>query len=320
MKKILKKYWFITGLVIVFLLTVADSTETLSGAGNWLKTHRGPDAVIILIFFISGLMLDAVQVKNGLMDVKGILIALILIFIAAPVIASILGLAPLSNGIKVGLFLVSVMPSTLSSGVVMTGAAGGNMAHALVITIISSILAVFTIPFSLGLLLNFVGGSKDVVIDKSAIMMKIAFFVLLPLCAGLGFNYFLKHLISRIGFQLQIANQFLILCMVWMGLSQSRQVIVDNTDMIGIIFILVFIFHGAMIMTAFFFTKQAGILPGKRESVIFMGGQKTLPLSVIIQVSLFPQFALALVVCVMHHIIHLMMDGYLVGRLTRKHH
>jgi hypothetical protein len=50
-------------------------------------------------------------------------------------------------------------------------------------------------------------------------------------------------------------------------------------------------------------------------SVLFVGGQKTLPLSVILQVSLFPQYGLALVACVMHHLIVLMMDGYLVGKL-----
>jgi hypothetical protein len=46
-----------------------------------------------------------------------------------------------------------------------------------------------------------------------------------------------------------------------------------------------------------------------------MDGQKTLPLSVILQVSLFPQYGLALVVCVVHHFVHLLMDGYLVGKL-----
>ena len=61
--------------------------------------------------------------------------------------------------------------------------------------------------------------------------------------------------------------------------------------------------------------EMAGIGPGRRESVIFMGGQKTLPLSVILQVTLFPTFGLALVVCVLHHIIHLIMDAYLVERL-----
>ncbi len=189
-----------------------------------------------------------------------------------------------------------------------------------VITIISNILAVFTIPVSLGLMLSFAGDFSSVVIDSYAIMTKNVFFVVLPLIMGFVINYFLKYILNRFSFYLQIANQCLILCMVWMGLSQSRQVIVNNTDMIGIIFFLVFVFHAIMLVLAFLFTKQAGILPGKRESVIFMGGQKTLPLSIIIQVSVFPQYALALVVCVTHHIVHLMMDGYLAGRLSRKEH
>jgi hypothetical protein len=32
MEQILKKFWFIFGLIIVFLLTIADFTGTLSGA------------------------------------------------------------------------------------------------------------------------------------------------------------------------------------------------------------------------------------------------------------------------------------------------
>ena len=57
---------------------------------------------------------------------------------------------------------------------------------------------------------------------------------------------------------------------------------------------------------------------GRRESVIFMGGQKTLPLSVILQVKLFPEYGIALAVCVLHHIIHLIMDGYLVEKLKHR--
>jgi len=51
---LIKKYWFIAGLVFVFMITVADTTGTVSGIGRWLKMHRGPDAVIVLIFFFSG--------------------------------------------------------------------------------------------------------------------------------------------------------------------------------------------------------------------------------------------------------------------------
>jgi sodium/bile acid cotransporter 7 len=78
---------------------------------------------------------------------------------------------------------------------------------------------------------------------------------------------------------------------------------------------LVVTFHGMLLAAAGVLTHLFRISKGKRESIIFMGGQKTLPLSIILQVSLFPQYGLALVVCVMHHLTQLLMDGYLVGKL-----
>ncbi len=88
--------------------------------------HRGPDAVIVLIFFFSGLILNARQIRSGVMDIKGIIAALIIIFLVAPVIGALFGAIPIDTGVVIGIFLVAVMPTTLSSGVVMTGAAGGN--------------------------------------------------------------------------------------------------------------------------------------------------------------------------------------------------
>jgi sodium/bile acid cotransporter 7 len=73
-----------------------------------------------------------------------------------------------------------------------------------------------------------------------------------------------------------------------------------------------------LLLFSFLFTKIFNIKKGQRESVIFMGGQKTLPLSVILQVTLFPQYGMALVVCVVHHIMHLIMDGYLVVKLKKQ--
>ena len=49
-----------------------------------------------------------------------------------------------------------------------------------------------------------------------------------------------------------------------------------------------------------------------------MGGQKTLPLSVILRISLFPDYSITLLVSVVHHIVHLMVDGYLVERLKTR--
>ena len=315
MHDLIKKYWFLAGLLLVFAVTVADTSETVSGVGRWFKMHRGPETVIVLIFFFSGLILNARQIRSGLMDIKGLVIALAIIFLVAPITAASIGLAPLDTGIKIGIFLVAVMPTTLSSGVVMTGAAGGNMAHALAITIMANGLAVFTIPVALALLLNLVGGTTVVYIDKPAIMIKLGFIVLLPLCTGLLIKFFAKSFIERFALKLQVLNQWLVLGIVWMAMSQARDAIISGGGSVGIVFLLVFGFHGILLISAGLFTIFLKLGKGRRESVIFMGGQKTLPLSIILQVTLFPQYGLALVVCVLHHMIHLLMDGYLVGRL-----
>jgi len=320
LSNLIKKYWFIAGLVLVFVITVADTTETVSGIGRWFKMHRGPDAVIVLIFFFSGLILNAREIRSGLMDTKGIAIALVIIFLVSPITGALFGMASLSTGIKIGVFLVAVMPTTLSSGVVMTGAAGGNMAHALVITILANGLAVFTIPVALSLLLNLVGGTAVVAIDKLAIVIKLGFYVLLPLCTGLTIKFFTKSFMGRFALKLQVLNQWLVLGIVWMAMSQARDAIINSGGSVGIVFLLVFGFHGILLSCAGLFSKLLKLGRGRRESVIFMGSQKTLPLSVILQVSLFPQYGLALVVCVLHHMVHLLMDGYLVGRLRKIDH
>ncbi len=320
MNRLLKKYGFLAGLLIIFVATVLDTTETLSTIGKWFKSNHGPNAVIFLIFFSSGLLLNTGQLKSGLKDYKCILIALVIIYVAAPAIAVMFSLAPLPTGIKIGIFLVAVMPTTLSSGVVMTAAAGGNMAQALVITVLASGLSVLVIPFALSFLLTLIGDSTEITIDKAVIIVKIGLLVIFPLFMGMlaKFHEIVDIFARRFSATLQLMNQCLVLMIVWMALSEARHAIISGREMTGIIFISVFIFHGLLLVVAGQFVRFFKIGHGKRESILFMGGQKTLPLSVILQVSLFPQFGMALVVCVMHHIVHLIMDSFLVGRLRKK--
>lgn len=312
---LIKKYWFLIGLALVSALTLADVSNLLADAGKWSKAQHGPDIVICLVFLFSGMMLDTAHIRAGLTDIRGTVFALLLIFCAAPLISCVPGVLPVAPGIKIGLFLVAVMPTTMSSGVVMTGAAGGRMAHALVITVTANLLAVFTIPLTLPLLLSIAGNETAVVIDKAAVMTKIGIFVVLPLVAGLSMRTLLRSLVLAVSSRLQIANQLLILCIVWMGISQSKSVLLQAGGDLLLILLAVSGFHLALLAAAWCSLRFLAVPAGRRESILFMGIQKTLPLSVILQVTLFPQYGLALLVCVAHHFISLMIDGFLVGRL-----
>lgn len=303
------------GLVAVPMITAIDVNEWTVSIGRVLKAHHGPDVIILMIFFFSGWVLNAGQIKSGLVDIKGTVTALAIIFIAAPLVAWILGRLPLDDQIRTGLFIVAVMPSTLSSGVVMTAAAGGNMAHALMVTILANSAAVLTIPITLSLLLAGPEAASRIEIDKSDIMLKIGLFVLVPLLAGLWTRLKSGPMAAATQKTIQGINQVLILTVVWMAICHSRNTLVNNLGALAPIGGMVFGFHLLVILIALSVVRLTGLPSGRRESVILMGGQKTLPLSVIIQVSLFPDYGLALVVCVAHHIVHLIMDGYLVQRL-----
>jgi len=305
------------GLLAVCLTTVADGAGVLASAGRWIKNHNGPGFVVATIFLLSGFSLSPEQLKNGLVDVKGTLLAFSVIFVAAPLAAALLSFIPMGTGIVIGLFLVAVMPSTLSSGVVMTDAAGGSAAHALVTTIVANTLAVFTIPYALSFLLTLEGLSASVSIDKWAIMLKIGLLVVVPLVVGMVLKHYLPSPYERFGKKIYLVNQFLILFIVWIAMSQARSIMVSSGPTVGGIVALVFSFHGILLLTAWSLIRLSGRKKGARESILFMGGQKTLPLSVILQMSLFPSYGIALLVCVLHHIVHLIMDGYLVERLKR---
>ena len=314
MIRAIKRNWFIVALAGICVVTLIDFTGTLAGMGKWFKAHNGADAVICTIFLCSGLILKREEILAGLRDIRGAVIALVIIFGIAPLLAYVIGLLPLDPAVRIGLFLVSVMPTTMSSGVVMTGAAGGNIAHALLITVLANGLSIVTIPFSIALLLETVDA---VPIDKVRMMIQMALLVLLPLLLGLFLRPKKGALLTSLQRGIPILNQCLILAIVWMGLSDAKNTVLSGGVQVFMILVLSIVFHAVLLVAGFLAIRLFRIPKGRLESILFMGGQKTLPLSVLLQVKLFPQYGLALAFCVFHHFIHLMMDGYLVGRLNR---
>lgn len=312
----LKKQWFLLGLIFIFIFVLLEPTGILVKTGIALKNHNGPDILIFLIFLMSGLIIETEQIKSGIKDVKSTLTALLLIIIVSPVVAIMLSLVvPLDPGVMIGLFIVSVMPTTLSSGVVMTDKSGGNMAHALFITILSNIIAIISIPLIISFLLNFFLHGKNLSIDQQAIIIKLIFLVLLPLLSGMVLKQFFLSITPTQKQSLQVINQFLIIGIVFMSLSGTKEILLANASITVVIVPLMAGFHLILLLFAFMMIYFFNIDKGRRESVIFMGSQKTLPLSVMLQMVYFPEFGTALLVCVLHHIIHLMIDGYLCVKL-----
>jgi sodium/bile acid cotransporter 7 len=252
--------------------------------------------------------------------VKATILSLVVIIILAPVAALCLSLIPFDTGIIIGLFIVSVMPTTLSSGVVMTGTAGGNMAHALFVTIISNFVGILSIPVILSWLLSVLDFETKLDINQVAIIIKLSFLVLLPLFIGICAKIYVPYARYIPKLKLQIANQCMIIGIVFISVAGAKQVLMGKGIAFFYIVALVSVFHLILLGFSFILVRFFQIEKGRYESIIFMGSQKTLPLSVMIQVTYFSEFGIALLVCVVHHIVHLMIDGYLSTKMSSEHY
>jgi sodium/bile acid cotransporter 7 len=201
----------------------------------------------------------------------------------------------------------------------MTGIAGGNMAHALFVTILSNFIGIFSIPVILSILLSFFNQETALVIDQTAIITKLILLVLFPLMIGIiaRAKVFKTNQLAK--FKLQMLNQWMIIGVVFISLSGAKQVLLGKggTAIFHIV-MLVSAFHLILLGCSFLLVKFFRVEKGRCESIIFMGSQKTLALSVMIQVTYFNEFGTALLVCVSHHIVHLMMDGYLSAKMNHR--
>ncbi len=324
MVQTIKKQWFLLSLVLVFVAVIFDQSNSLVKIGIFLKNNHSPEGMIFLIFIISGLLIESDQIKAGIKDVQSTLLALTVIILVAPMAAGVLCIFPMETGVAIGLFIVAVMPTTLSSGIVMTGAAGGNMAHALFVTILSNFIGIFSIPVILSILLSFLHQEKELVIDQGAIITKLILLVLFPLIIGIVARAKVFNAEKLGKFKLQIINQWMIIGVVFISLAGAKQVLLGKGTAFFYILVMVSVFHLMLLGVSFLLVKIFKVEKGRCESVIFMGSQKTLALSVMIQVTYFNEFGIALLVCVSHHIVHLMVDGYLSvkmnSRLPAKNH
>lgn len=136
---------------------------------------------VVVIFFLSGVKLKTDEVKAAAQAWKALIFGLLSILVITPLLGFALIEIPFdTNEFAIGLALFAAMPTTISSGVVLTQEAKGNVALSLGLTVATNLLATVTVPFVLQL---FFTGS-DASIDAVNLLVKLLLTILLPLIVG----------------------------------------------------------------------------------------------------------------------------------------
>lgn len=186
-----------------------------------LKTLIVP--LLQIIMFGMGSQMSLNDFTGVIKMPKGVLIGVGSHYIIMPLVGfGIANIFDFPPEIKAGIILIGCVPSGLASNV-MSYIAGANLALAVTVGAISTLLSPFVTPFLMKTL-----GGQFIEVNFWSMMLDILNMIILPIVAGFIFNLFFKNEVKRKEMVLQLAVYLIILVLTNLVFMKSK-----NSDING---------------------------------------------------------------------------------------
>src|SRR5580704_3323835 len=194
LRKWIKTNGFILGLFAVVLLAFIFPEP--AARNGWLHPDLVQNVGIALILFLQGISMPLEKVKKGAGNWKLHLIIQSFTFLVFPLVGIGFGLVlriiwpSEPAAVRDGFLYLCVLPSTVSTSVVLTSVAGGNTAAAILSAAFSNIVGVILTPLLVSLLIHASGqaGSGSL----GPLLLNITMLTLLPFAGGVGLRPFVR--------------------------------------------------------------------------------------------------------------------------------
>ncbi|XP_060586373.1 sodium/bile acid cotransporter 7-like isoform X2 [Ruditapes philippinarum] len=194
MLSVLKKNWFLIGIIVV--ISLAKFAPEIGSKGGVLMPEITVKYIaVFIIFFNSGISLKSEDLGRALLQVKVHVFIQGFTFILFPVIifalVGFLSIAEFNQQVLEGLKILSCLPPPVSSAVILTKAVGGNEAAAIFNSAFGSFLGIAVTPT---LILALVGSKAAVPV--ASIFLQLTATVVLPLIIGQWIRRYLANFIN----------------------------------------------------------------------------------------------------------------------------
>ena len=302
-------YFLPAGLLLAFLVA-----WFAPGPGAVMEQLGLIPWMVVTIFLVNGYQARLDQLPAGRNILAASLVAVPVSLLVSPFIGlAAANLAGLPAAATLGVVVMATVPPTLSSGIVMTGIAGGNVPKALFLTILLNLLGVFSIPFMLQLTLDRVG---IVAISPWPLLQKLALIVLIPFLAGI----LLKRAVSLPPRHpvLRYLPSTCVIGTVWMAVSASVDTLRDlDLSLLLSIAAAATLVHLALLLLCWLARGLYRPPRGEWIALLFTTSQKTLPVAIGVLAALDHPAGVALVACILFHFLQLFIDSVLASRIGR---
>ena len=316
-----KADWFLLGMGAA--IGLAWFFPSPGAAGGALHPELLTKAGVALIFLLHGVALSFGALKAGALNWRLHLLVQLCTFFLFPLLG-LLVMASLGDhvpaGLKLGVFYLCALPSTVSSSVAMTAAARGNVAGAVFNATLSSLIGVVLTPLWIGAILKTTGHP----IPIGPVMLDLVRWLVVPLAVGQLSRPWLGDYAKKHKARINVADRATILLLVYTSFCDSFQQGVWSGNGASTLLIVLAvtggIFGAAMFVTsrlarAFHFDRA------DRITAIFCGSKKTLASGVPMAKLIFgtnPALGLILLPIMIYHPLQLVICGFLARRWAKE--
>lgn len=229
---------FIEGYFWIFLLAGIFLGLSYPVYADFFMSILKP-MLMIMLFFVF-LKTDLIHILKQIKDYKLMLYLVLLYMVIVPFLI-FLPIHLINRELAVGILLLTAMPAAVS-GPSLTDIVKGNIALASGITIITSMIAPFTVPL-LFRLINY----DNLSIDTGEIFIDLVILVFIPLILSQVIKQTIPGIINKEKNKFTAINILIIFIMVYAAMGSQRDLILNDSISIvwkvGVLYIVSIILH-----------------------------------------------------------------------------
>jgi len=278
---------------------------------------------VALIFFLHGLTLSFAALRAGTLLWRLHLVVQCSTFLVCPLLgwgALTLFGQGLDPALKLGVFYLCALPSTVSSSVAMTAAARANVPAAVFNATASSLLGVVLTP----LWLRTVMGSSAASLPLGRVILDLTLWLLLPLAVGQLLRPVLGSFAQRHKPKISVIDRLTILLLVYTSFCDSVKSGVwlgsgASALLFAVVFSLVLLL--VLLVGTHYVAQALGFAPSDRIAAIFCGSKKSLASGVPMARLIFgttPGLSLILLPIMIYHPLQLVVCGWLASKWAKR--
>ncbi|MBB5350400.1 sodium/bile acid cotransporter 7 [Haloferula luteola] len=314
---------FLLGLVLV--VAMAFLFPGPGARGGVLHPELVGNGGIALILFLQGLSLAVEKIRDGAANWRLHLVVQSFTFVIFPLVGLLFDhLAPVlwesqPAAVRQGFLYLCVLPSTVSTSVVLTAVARGNVAGALFNAALSNIVGVVITPLLVHGLMRSTGSTGSF----GPLLVKIILLTLLPFALGMGLRPWLKELVERRKPWVARISNMIILFIVYTAFCDSvaeniwgkygALLTVQTVAGVVVLFLSISLLAGGA-------CRVLGLERDDRIAAYFCAVKKTLAMGVPLAMLIFgdsPDLSLILLPTMFYHPLQLFANGLLANRWAR---